>query len=231
MRQRSLVACIAITVCASVGFASERTIEASFPADQIETLSITNGVGDFVLETDDTTEIRIEITLTPRRGGIFSSMKRAEEDVARANLISAAENNVLRIELDTDSNEPRFEARWRVVAPPHLALDLEQGVGDVDVNGLAGGVEMEVGVGTTTVVIPGGEVGVSVGVGNGTVRGPAGAFASANASGGVGGAVIEAQGEIFTGEGFVSHSSSWRGDGVHAIELEVGVGDAKIVLE
>ena len=223
--------CIAITASCAVGFGAERTIEASFPADQVERLRISNGVGDFDLEADDAAEIRVQITLTPRRGGIFSSMKRAEEDVEKATLVSDVEDHTLRVELDSGSNEPRFEARWHVTAPSRLRLDLEQGVGDVDVTGLAGGVEMEVGVGTVSVVVPGGDVGVSVGVGNGTIRGSVGAFGSADASGGVGGAIIEAEGEVITGEGFVSHSSSWRGDGSHSIELEVGVGDAKIVLD
>ena len=188
MKFGKTLTCIAITASCAVGFGAERTIEASFSADQVEGLRISNGVGDFDLEAADVTEIRVQITLTPRRGGIFSSMKRAEEEVEKATLVSAVEDHTLRVEL-------------------------------------------EVGVGTVSVVVPGGNVGVSVGVGNGTIRGSVGAFGSADASGGVGGAVIEAEGEVTTGEGFVSHSSSWRGDGPHSIELEVGVGDAKIVLD
>ncbi len=231
MRIGSLLVCIAIIVSSAPGFAGERTIEASFPADQVDVLNISNGVGDFDLEAGDTNDIRVQITLTPRRGGIFSSMKQAEEDVKNATLVSDVGQQTLRLELDAGSSEPRFEAQWRVTAPSRLALSLEQGVGDVDVTGSAGGVEMEVGVGTVSVVVLGGNVSVSVGVGDGTVRGPAGAFLSADAAGGVGGAVIEADGDVITGEGFVSHSSSWQGGGPHTIELEVGVGDAKIILD
>jgi hypothetical protein len=50
-------------------------------------------------------------------------------------------------------------------------------------------------------------------------------------SGGVGGAGVVVDGTVKKGEGFVSHSSSWRGDGSNSIELEVGVGDGQVVLD
>jgi len=34
-----------------------------------------------------------------------------------------------------------------------------------------------------------------------------------------------------TGQGMVGKEASWRGDGPHAIEVEIGVGDARVVLE
>lgn len=231
MRNRSILVCCAIIAVSAAGFAADRTIEASFPADQFEAISVTNGVGDFGFAAGDSSDIRVQITLTPRRGGLFSSMKRAEEDVEKATLISNIDDRTLFLEVDAGSSEPRFEAHWRVTAPSRLALDLEQGVGDVDVTGSAGDIEMEVGVGTASVTVLGGNVSVNVGVGNGRVRGPAGAFRSADAAGGVGDAVIEAESDVENSAGFVSHSSSWRGDGTYTIELEVGVGDAKIILD
>ena len=231
MRNRRILICCAIIAISSAGIAAERTLEASFPADHIEAISVTNGVGDFSFAAGDSSDIRVRITLTPRRGGLFSSMKRAEEDVEKATLMSDVDDRILFLEVDSGSSEPRFEAHWLVTGPSRLALNLEQGVGDVEVTGSAGDIEMEVGVGTASLAVLGGDVNVNVGVGNGTVRGPAGAFRSADGAAGVGGTVIEADGDVENSSGFVSHSSSWRGDGTYTMELEVGVGDAKITLE
>ena len=69
------------------------------------------------------------------------------------------------------------------------------------------------------------------GVGDAIVRAPVAGYGSAEASGGVGGASIDVDGEITTGKGFVGQTNTWRGDGPDTIELGVGVGDARVVLE
>ncbi len=158
-------------------------------------------------------------------------MKKAEQEVKTAVLTTAKGDGTLLLELESDSPEPRFEARWTVTAPARIGLELELGVGDVSVAGLTGGIEMEVGVGNVSIEVAGGDVAVSVGVGNGTIRGPAAAYGTVSASGGVGGASIEAAGATFNDKGFVGHTSSWKGDGPDGIELEVGVGDAEIILD
>ncbi len=227
---RMTLICLISIAMAVPGGAADRTLEESHPAGGVDRLRIINGVGDVTMVSGDTDVIHVEITLTPRRGGVFSSMKKAEQEVEAAVLNASEHNRKLRLELDSVSDEPRFEARWMVTVPSRVGVELELGVGDVRLSGLAGGVEMEVGVGNATIEVSEGDVEVSVGVGNGTVRGPAEAFGSASASGGVGGASIDAEGEVNSGKGFVGHSSSWRGEGTYRIELEVGVGDASVIL-
>jgi len=231
MRQNRIVAFLAITALATAGFATDRVLSESFSMDQVERLTITNGVGSFTLTATDGEDIHVEVTLIPRRGGIFSSMSRAEEEVAAAELKADRGSDKLSLEVDSSSHEPRFEARWKVTAPSRLGLGLVQGVGDASVEGLAGGVDMEVGVGQAIVEVTGGNVGLSVGVGDATVKAPAAAYGSVDVSGGVGGAVVVVHGEVKKGRGFVSHSSRWRGDGPDSIEVEVGVGEAKVILE
>lgn len=231
MRSRSIIIFLTSIALTAPAIAAERVIEESFPAAGVERLHIENGVGDIEFAAADDEVIHIEITLTPRRGGVFSSMKKAEEEVATAVLRSREANGRLSVELDSDSHEPRFEANWMVTAPARLRLEVELGVGDVSVAGVMGGTGLEVGVGDASIGVLGGDVEVSIGVGSGTVRAPAAAYRSASASGGVGGASIDAEGEISTEKGFVGHSCTWRGDGPDSIELEVGVGDARVILE
>jgi hypothetical protein len=71
---------------------------------------------------------------------------------------------------------------------------------------------------------------IDAGVGDVVVRGPAHAFGEVSASGGVGDAVIEVRDRRIESEGMVGHSSTWRGSGSHDLEVQVGVGDARIIL-
>jgi hypothetical protein len=158
-------------------------------------------------------------------------MSRAEQEVAAATLTSDQRSGRLVLRLDSDSDEPRFEARWQVTTPSRLKLELEQGVGDIFVNGLSGGVDVQVGVGEVSLEVGAGDIDVNVGVGDATVRAPSSKYGSVDVSGGVGGAGVVVDGTVKKGEGFVSHSSSWRGDGSNSIELEVGVGDGQVVLD
>jgi hypothetical protein len=92
-------------------------------------------------------------------------------------------------------------------------------------------VKVELGVGDAVIGVIDGPVAAEVGVGKGTVRGPASRYGDVTVSGGVGEADILVGGERVTGGGFVGRKASWRGDGPHSIELEVGVGEARVVLE
>jgi hypothetical protein len=231
MRIKHTVAIALMITLAGSAVAAERVLSETFPADGIEIISITNGVGSFTLTTDQIEEVRVEVKLIPRRGGIFSSMAKAEREVANAELTVNREAPRLALEVEAETNEPRFEARWKIRVPDRLKLELEQGVGDVFIKGLAGGVDMEVGVGEVNLEVATGDVGVSVGVGDAVVRAPSAEFGAVDVSGGVGGASVVVDGEVEKGEGFVSHSSRWRGNGPNSIELEVGVGDGTVILD
>ena len=231
MRLRSTLVLLAAIAVAAPSISAERTIEESYAVDGIDGLRISNGVGDLQIGAAAGDAISVSVTLTPRRGGMFSSMRKAEQEVENARLTAREVRGVLRLEIESDSDEPRFEARWQVTAPARLGIEVELGVGDVEIVGFTGGVEMELGVGDASIAVAAGDVEASLGVGDAIVRAPASGYHSAEASGGVGGASIKVDGEVSAGKGFVGQTNTWSGDGPDRIELEVGVGDARIVLE
>jgi hypothetical protein len=108
---------------------------------------------------------------------------------------------------------------------------IDHGVGNVELRGVAGGLEIDSGVGDVLVEVTSGDVSINLGVGNASLRAPADAYASAEGSGGVGDARLNVCGERISGSGFVGQSASWTGDGSYHIEVDVGVGDAHIKLE
>jgi hypothetical protein len=233
MKKLALVLPI-ILVCALIGEAAgPKSMTRTVPAADIEVLDLSSGIGDVTITArDGLDEVAIEVVLTPRRGGIFSSKRRAERDVEAAELEAAVKRDSLKLRISpVDDEDRRFEERWIIEMPSRLELKLEHGVGDVVIKGAAAGIELDSGVGDVEVEVPEGDITIDLGVGTGVVRAPASAYGAAEAAGGVGNARITAGGEEIEGGGFVSHSASWSGDGSYRIEVSVGVGDAIIELD
>ena len=233
MKKISLVAIVLLACSPSVDAADQRTLTHTEPAAAIEVLDLDSGIGDVMITArEGVDEIVIEVELTPRRGGFFSSKRQAEQAVEAASLraISKGHRLVLRIDPPADEDR-RFEEQWIIEIPAHIKLTLDHGVGDVVVSGIAAGLEIDSGVGDVDVQVLEGDVTIDLGVGTAVVSAPASAYASAEGAGGVGNARLTVLGKRIEGGGFVGHSASWTGDGRHHIEVSVGVGDAVITLE
>jgi hypothetical protein len=211
--------------------AEERTLSDTITVDGIERLSVEAGVGDVVLTVADSDTASVEIRLKPRRGGVFSSMKRGERDVATASLTSETVGQTLYLRIESPEDNPRFEELWTLAVPAILAMELELGVGEVTISGIAGGLDLELGVVDAIVEVPTGNVKVDIGVGDVTLRGPAAAYGEVRASNGVGDARLTIRGEAVDASGFVGDTASWQGDGPHSVEIQVGVGDSMIKLD
>ncbi len=213
--------------------ADTRTLTRSLDAGSVNRLVLDSGIGDVeIIAAPGASEITIEVILTPRRGGFFSSKRRAEQEVETAVLSAEIKRDRLELKITPEADDDRrFEENWSIRLPATVAVQLDHGVGDVFIRGIDAGLEVDSGVGEVRVEVGGGDVSIDLGVGTAVVRGPAAAYASAEGAGGVGDARITALGEKISGAGFVSHSATWEGDGTFHIEVSVGVGDAVITLE
>ncbi len=233
MKKISLVAIVLLASALSLDAAGPRILSHNEPATAIEVLDLDSGIGDVkITAREGVDDIAIEVQLTPRRGGFFSSKRQAEQAVEAAYLhvVSKGHRLVLRIDPPADEDR-RFEEQWTIEIPAHIKLTLDHGVGDVVVLGIAAGLEIDCGVGDVDVQALEGDVTIDLGVGTAVVRAPASAYASAEGAGGVGNARLTVLGKRMESGGFVGHSASWTGDGSHQIEVSVGVGDAVITLE
>ena len=223
-----------ILACAlMVEAAGPKTLTRTIQAGAIETLDLSSGIGDVTITAREAIdEVAIEVVLTPRRGGIFSSKRQAERDVEAASLEAAVKHESLKLRISpADDDDRRFEEKWIIEIPSRLAIKLEHGVGDVVIRAARAGIELDSGVGDIDVEAAEGDITIDLGVGNAVVRAPAAFYASAEAAGGVGSARVTVRGEEIEGGGFVSHAASWSGDGSYRLDVSVGVGDAIIVLE
>ncbi len=233
MKKISLLAILLATFAVSVDASDQRTLTHSEPVAAIEVLDLSSGIGDVkITAREGVDDIAIEVQLTPRRGGFFSSKRQAERAVEEASLRATSKGHRLVLRIDPPADEDRrFEERWTIEIPAHVRVTLDHGVGDVVIRGVAAGIEIDSGVGDVNVQVLEGDVTIDLGVGTAVVHAPASAYASAEGAGGVGNARLTVLGKRIESGGFVGHSASWTGGGSHHIEVSVGVGDAVITLE
>jgi hypothetical protein len=226
-----LASLIIVATAAVAGAGGPRILEHHADLAGIDRLVLEIGVGDVVVSSDAGTELHTTIQLSPRRGGFFSSLKKAERDVENAKLETHLSGGELHLTIESDSSDRRFEENWTIVMPAHVALELEMGVGDLEIAGNFGGINLEQGVGDSVIRAEGGEISVESGVGDVRITAPLSAFGFVKGEAGVGDVTIKAGDQTITGDGFVGHSAKWRGDGPASIEAESGVGDIRIVLK
>jgi hypothetical protein len=229
-----IVTAVALAVASTSIAEDRRSLTETVPAGGLETLRLDAGVGDISVSVSKDDDIRVEVELIARRGGLFSSLAKSQRAVAAATLEVRRHATSVELTIDAEGHEDdrRFEERWTVQAPARLAIELELGVGDVVIAGMSGGIDVEVGVGDVDIDVTGGDVTVDVGVGDARVEGPAAAYGRVECSGGIGDSRIDVADpdRDIASEGFMGHSASWRGDGEHSIELEAGVGDVVVML-
>lgn len=232
--KKNAIVLAAVIALAGIAFAAgPRTLTHSLPAEGLEAIDLSSGIGDVqVTARDGAEEVSIEVLLTPRRGGFFSSKRKAEQDVAAASLRTKIKGTRLKIGIDPSAEDDRrFEERWTIEMPTDLFLTLNHGVGDVVVDGARAGLEIDSGVGDVRVDARSGDINIDLGVGTAVVNAPAESYGSAEGAGGVGDARLTVRGEKISSGGFISHAATWTGDGRDHIEVSVGVGDAVITLD
>ena len=223
---------VILTIATPLLAATPRTLQGEVPATGLEIVRLDAGVGDIDVVAVDTADlVTVEVQLKARRGGFFSSLKKAQREVDEAELRMDISKGVLRLEIETESDDRHFEERWILGLPAHLDFDLDLGVGDVDIRGLAGTLTADIGVGDLTAEAVSGSISIDIGVGDATVKAAAVDYGSVDGSGGVGNAELMVRGRKISSSGFVGASTEWTGEGPHSIEISAGVGDAKVTLE
>jgi hypothetical protein len=232
MLRRSLI--LATALVAGLGIATAgaetRDLETAHSAQGISQVSIEVAVGDVTVEPSSDNQIHAHVHLTPRRGGILSSLRSGERQVREARLEAEVTGSELSLTIDAPGSDHRFEATWQVEMPTKLAVKVKVGVGDIKLHRLAGGCDVDTGVGDVTTVLGGGGLSAQTGVGDVTVEAPEAAVGKVSATTGVGDVRLRAGDTRLNGEGMVSKELSWKGQGPARFKLESGVGDIMITL-
>ena len=217
MTQKTKIIILAVTLIFTLtGFINAdttvRTLTKELSAEDVEWVFIDLPIGE--LEVKGTSGSSVQLHLKVKC-----------EDRDNTKCRRAAEDLDLDVDQHSDDIEigidhwPKFRNKGMSLEglleiPRHLILEVELGVGEVDVYGMEDDIEIDVGVGEVSVEMEESEVrsvSLDTGVGEATLR--------------LGGRTIE-------GSGFIGHGLDWRdGPGKAYIEIDCGVGSIEVYLD
>jgi hypothetical protein len=221
-----IAACLAVP---ALGTAETRVLNLQQPAAGIATVSLDAGVGDVEIIGADTETIRVQVELKPKRDFITSS-RRARRMIEEIEISARVRGDTLELELRPDPDGDDVTEDWSVEVPRRMAIGLDAGVGDVEIQDIQGEIDIDLGVGDVEVLEAAGDVTVDAGVGSVEIRGSWDAFGRIESSSGVGNATLRSPEGRESGSGFIGHNLSARGQGKSRIHVSVGVGDCTIYL-
>lgn len=138
-----------------------------------------------------------------------------------------------RMTFTEGSNESDWKADWTLVLPRRLALDLTTGVGSVEINGIAGGLDANIGVGKLSAQLPQGPLNAKVGVGNISASIASADYGPVDLTAGVGDVGFTVNGHKNSTNyehQFTAASQHLQGPGSTAYTLKAGVGHVALDL-
>lgn len=180
-----------------------KTITASFPSNSLAELEVDIAVGKIDLQTYNGDTIEVDILVELKESDSWFG----KPDVSEATLNSNTSGDKLSLEINSDD----YELSWQVKVPVNLALDVEVGVGKIDIQDLNNSADLEVGVGKIK------------------IETTATDFKKVSLDSGVGKTAISGFGNVETSEkSMVGSTTDYRGQGQYSIDAEVGVGNIRL---
>ena len=200
MKKVFLLTLIAGLSCVSAA-ASAKQLSAQFPAAELTQLEIQNGVGEVKIEQSSDATISIEVKVKPAKKWLFK-----EADTDSATLESSVKAGRLTLSVPMDDTEQE----WLVKIPKGMALDLQLGVGEIDITAQAADIDAAIGVGSFEA-----EVVLSN-------------YKDVEMSAGVGEVSVKTTEKVKEDRHLVGGDIHFHGNGSANISVDVGVGDAVV---
>jgi len=194
---------IAASISTNLYAADEKRITETLTMNQGQNLEIDFPVGSIEIITVDGNELSIEIEIEGKDEGWFSKNR----DVSNIELNKRVRDNRISLEIDEDN----LNQEWVIKVPKSAAIDIEVGVGSIEIQKLENSVDADVGVGSIridTVLDDFKRIDLSTGVGDTSIKG--------------------FSGDLESSRNIVSSETRYSGNGEYSIEAEVGVGDIKV---
>ena len=189
---------------ASLSAESYKKISRTIDAATLRSVEIEVAIAEMEIEFYDGDEIELEIEL--EADGHWMRWRRGDVDDIDLELRTTGDRAYLGI-----ANQ-KVQQHWRVKMPSKLAIAIDVGVGDIELDDFSNNLNMEVGVGSVRVDIDDTDYAViraSAGVGDTSISGFSGK-------------------RVDNERTFMSSESYHHGDGKLEIDIEVGVGDVQI---
>jgi len=212
MRFLLLAASLALATPAFAGSDYLQTDTKAYPVTPGHKVYIEFPVGHLQVEASDGDKVRLTIGVKCRDGDLDDCTTWAK----RLRLVTEDDGRILYIKLD---KYPKWHSGRNTVqavlqVPRNLAMTVEMGVGDLEIVGMGGELELE------------------LGVGDADVRVPRASVSDVQVEVGVGDAAIQGAGSKSGSRGWIGRTVRYSaGPGTSRVHLEVGVGEGTVRLD
>jgi hypothetical protein len=189
----------------------ERSFDLDRPAAGVTRIVLEVGVGDVEVIADESGRITAHVEVSASKS--WRGSARARRELEAMELESELKGEALHLRMSEHGDDDRhFGEDWTLHVPTGVAIEIEQGVGDLRILDIAAAIEVELGVGDVR------------------IEGEHAAFGSIEGQCGVGDVSLRTPIERTEGSGFIAHTLEAQGPGKAAIDVQVGVGDVDIRL-
>lgn len=220
--------------------AGSRTITADIPANGLNTLAISAGVGELRVtpSNDDLVHVSVRLEQKSREFLWFFHWQSntTTREIQSAQLVQQRSGERLDLSLGSSSklDTNQVKQHWTLQIPARLALALNMKVGQVTVQGVAGGVNVNLNVGEIDLDTPRGALNARVNVGQISATSASRRLGPIDLSSDIGEAAVFMNGKAVRGGG--RHSGLGRtihltGSGPDTMKLSVNVGEVDLRLD
>lgn len=208
-----------------------RTIERTFPAASLRTISVNAGVGKIEVTGRATDQVVLRLVLKPKENRNWLGHSR-QGDPNAAELVTSTRGDKLLLDLDVKGDRDALEEEWTLEVPARLGARLEVNVGNIEARDLSGGVDLQCGVGDIIAEVPEGDIDARVSVGDIRITSATPSYGNVSLKSNVGDVHLEMKGHHVKHPKPASAGNriSLEGPGKDRISLKVNVGDARLIL-
>ncbi len=201
MKLRLLYCALAITFSHAVIADEEVTLKETFAVESNSTINIDVPVGQLEINTHSGNDVVLEVLIKETNDSWFSSI-----DLDDAKIEHRTEQTHAYFSVDVEDTSQH----WTVTIPENIHLDLDMGVGKVNIDGAKQNITLDLGVGDAELKLNGNN------------------YNRISLDTGVGDADLYGFGDYESERNIVSKNVKWQGNGEYKISVDVGVGDIEV---
>jgi len=202
-----------------------RTLTANDPGQGLTALDVEGHVGKMHILAGTSGEIRVRVDVRASRDA------RSRGNPQNVDLRMDRSGSKLEVSLAGDHKD--LEEDWTLEIPAQLQVEAEFGVGDLNIQGVRGGLKAKVGVGTLTIDVPEGSINAESGVGKINIKSATASYGNVDMRTNVGNARVQVEGRQIRQQNRPpgpSEHIALNGNGRDQFQIRSGVGDAELTI-
>ena len=207
----------------------------TLPATGVTRLSLDVDVGRVTITSSNDGQVHVALSLTPSSSFFGLLTNSASLTAAQHATISHVLANgvlTLGVQYPANTDASDISEHWNVALPPAVAVAGHVNVGELNVSGIAGGVDAGLNVGSVRLDVPGGPLKVSANVGKIQATAHSLDYSDIALTAGVGeaGLTVEGVNAGDTRKSGAGENVNYKLNGSSSINLQVTTGSVKMAL-